>query len=115
MLVTHNRMAPSVDPTAWVAPNAVLCGDVSVGPRCRILYGAQVIAEGGSIAIGEECIVMENAVLRSSCRHPLSVGRNCLIGPHAHVVGSTIEEEVFVATGAAIFHASRLGKGSRPA
>ncbi|MHB1670220.1 MAG: gamma carbonic anhydrase family protein [Thiomonas sp.] len=112
MLFTHNGREPSVDRDAWIAPNAVLCGDVTVGPGCRILYGAQVIAEGGSIVIGQECIVMENAVLRSSAKHPLRIGRNCLIGPNAHVVGSTIEDEVFIATGAAVFHASHLGKGS---
>jgi carbonic anhydrase/acetyltransferase-like protein (isoleucine patch superfamily) len=55
---------------------------------------------------------MENAVLRSSHRHPLTIGNNCLIGPNAHVVGCTVEDEVFIATGAAIFHAARLGKGS---
>lgn len=112
MLITHSGKRPTVDPAAWVAPNAVLCGDVTVGPGCRVMYGAQVIAEGGSITIGRECIVMENAVLRSSARHQLRVGDNCLIGPSAHVVGSTIEEEVFIATGAAVFHSSHLGKGS---
>ena len=75
------------------------------------MYGAQVIAEGGSISIGEECIIMENAVLRSSARHPLTIGKNCLVGPNAHVVGCTVEDEVFIATGAAVFHAARLGKG----
>ena len=95
-----------------MAPNAVVCGDVKVGADCRILFGAQVIAEGGSITLGHECIVMENAVLRSTVRHSLRIGNNCLVGPNAHVVGCTIEDEVFIATGAAIFHAAHLGKGS---
>ena len=112
MLIAHGGKKPSVDPTAWIAPNAVLCGDVTVGPGCRIMYGAQVVAESGSIAIGRECIIMENAVLRSSDRHPLRIGDNCLVGPNAHVVGSTVEDEVFIATGAAVFHSSHLGKGS---
>ena len=112
MLFTHNGKSPQVDPTAFVAPNAALCGDVRVGPGTRILFGAQVIAEGGSINIGAECIVFENAVLRSSNRHSLKIGSNCLIGPNAHVVGSTIEDQVFIATGSAIFHGSKLGKGS---
>lgn len=112
MLIAHGGKKPSVDPTAWIAPNAVLCGDVTVGPGCRIMYGAQVVAESGSIAIGRECIIMENAVLRSSDRHPLRIGDNCLVGPNAHVVGSTLEDEVFIATGAAVFHSSHLGKGS---
>ena len=111
MLLTHAGHSPRIDPTAYVAPNAMLCGDVTIGPGSRILFGAQVIAEGGFIHIGRECIVMENAVLRSNARHSLSIGNNCLIGPNAHVVGCTIEDEVFVATGAAVFHSAHLGKG----
>jgi carbonic anhydrase/acetyltransferase-like protein (isoleucine patch superfamily) len=112
MLIKHAGTAPRVDPTAYVAPNAVICGDVTIGPGSRIMYGAQVIAESGSISIGEQCIVLENAVLRSSARHPLKIGNNCLVGPNAHVVGCTVEDEVFIATGAAIFHSALLGKGS---
>jgi carbonic anhydrase/acetyltransferase-like protein (isoleucine patch superfamily) len=112
MILTHLGKAPRIDPTAFVAPNAVVCGDVTIGPDCRILFGAQVIAEGGSIVIGRECIVMENAVLRAGARHSLEIGSNCLIGPNAHVVGCTVEDEVFIATGAAIFHGAHLGKGT---
>ncbi len=111
MLITHVGAAPTIDPTAYVAPSAVVCGNVTVGPGCRIMHGAQVIAEGGSISIGRECIIMENAVLRGATRHPLSIGDNCLLGPNAHVVGCTLEDEVFIATGAAVFHAAWLGKG----
>ena len=111
MIVKHLGRTPRIDPSAYVAPNAVVCGDVSVGPGCRILFGAQVIAEGGAIAIGAECIVMENAVLRSNARHPLVIGDNCLVGPNAHVVGCRIEDQVFIATGAAIFHGATLGRG----
>jgi carbonic anhydrase/acetyltransferase-like protein (isoleucine patch superfamily) len=95
-----------------VAPNAVIGGDVTIGEHCRIMHGAQIIAEGGAIAIGNECIVMENAVLRSNARHSLSIGNNCLVGPNAHVVGCHVEDEVFIATGAAIFHGATVGRGS---
>jgi carbonic anhydrase/acetyltransferase-like protein (isoleucine patch superfamily) len=111
MLVKHAGVAPTIDPTAWVAPNAVVCGDVTIGPGCRVMYGAQIIAEGGSIVIGRECIVMENAVLRSSARHSLRMGNNCLVGPNSHLVGCIVEDDVFIATGAAVFHSARLGKG----
>ena len=112
MLIEHGGASPRVDATAWIAPNAVLCGDVTVGPGTRVLFGAQVIAESGSIAIGRETIVMENAVLRSSERHPLRIGDNCLIGPQAHVVGCTVASRVFLATGSAVFHGARLGAES---
>lgn len=111
MLIEHLGMAPRIDSSAYIAPGAIVCGDVVIGPGCRILHGAQIIAESGSIRLGTECIVMENAVLRSSQSHPLSIGDHCLVGPQAHVVGCTLEDEVFVATGAAVFHSAHLGKG----
>lgn len=76
------------------------------------MFGAQVTAEGGSIEIGKECIILENAVLRATKRHSLKIGDNCLIGPNAHVVGCTVEDEVFIATGSAIFHGAHLERES---
>jgi len=113
MLISHAGNQPQVDGTAWVAPDATLCGDVVVGPGARVLHGARLIGEAGAaIRIGRDCIVMENAVLRANRRHPLSIGDHCLIGPNAHVVGARLEDQVFVATGAAIFHGAVLGRGS---
>jgi carbonic anhydrase/acetyltransferase-like protein (isoleucine patch superfamily) len=112
MIISHNGKRPVVDRTAWVAPDATICGDVIIGAHTRVLFGARVIAEGGRIEIGEHCIVLENAVVRSTTRHSTRIGNHCLIGPNAHVVGCIVEDEVFIATGAALFHGARLGKGS---
>ncbi len=112
MMLAHLGKRPRVDASAFVAPNALLCGDIEIGPGCRILFGAQIVAEGGSISIGRECIVMENAVLRATARHSLRIGDNCLVGPNAHLVGCALDDQVFIATGAAIFHGARLGKGA---
>ena len=112
MLLSHKGKQPYVHPSAFVAPTATLCGSVSIGPHCRIMHGASIVAEGGSIAIGEHCMILENAVVRSNAKHSTRIGNFCLIGPQAHVVGCTVEDEVFIATGASIFHRARLGKGS---
>jgi carbonic anhydrase/acetyltransferase-like protein (isoleucine patch superfamily) len=112
MIIRHKGETPHIASSAYVAPNAAICGDVTVGDHCRIMHGAQIIAEGGEIAIGNECIIMENAVLRSNTRHSLSIGNNCLIGPNAHVVGCRVEDQVFIATGVAIFHGAKVGSGS---
>ena len=113
MLISHANKRPQVDSNAWVASDATLCGDIAIGPGARILHGARLIGEGGgTIRIGRDCIVMENAVLRAKRQHPLSIGDHCLIGPNAHIVGAKLEDQVFVATGAAIFHGAVLGRGS---
>ena len=113
MLITHDGKTPDIHPSAYVAPSATICGDVTIGASCRVMHGASIIAEGGKITMGTQCIVFENAVVRSNPNHSAHIGDYCLIGPNAHVVGCTIENEVFIATGAAIFHAAHLGAGSQ--
>jgi carbonic anhydrase/acetyltransferase-like protein (isoleucine patch superfamily) len=108
MIITHDELEPRIDPTSYVAPNAVVCGNVTIAAGCRIMFGACIVAEGEPVTIGENCIVMESAVLRSTDKHELLIGDHCLIGPHAHVVGCTIEDSVFIATGAAVFHGACL-------
>ena len=113
MLIAHGSKHPEIAASAWVAPDATVCGDVTIGPGTRILYGARLIGEGGGrIRIGANCIIMENAVIRGSHRHPCTIGDHCLIGPNAHVAGAVLEDQVFVATGAAIFHGAHLGQGA---
>ena len=112
MLLEHLGKSPRVHPSAYVAPNAILCGDVTIGPGARIAFGASIVAEGTSIELGENCIVMENAVIRSTDKHPTRIGSHSLIGPNTHLVGCTLEDCVFVATGASIFHGAKLGYGS---
>ncbi len=109
MLIKHLDSVPEIHPTAYVAPGAVVCGDVVVGEDSRILHGAVVVAEGGRIEIGRNCVVMHNAVVRSTLKFSTSIGDHCLIGPNAHVVGCTLGDSVFIATGAAVFHAARIG------
>ena len=52
MLVEHQGRRPAVDASAWIAPTAVVCGEVVVGPRCQIGFGAVLVAEGGPISLG---------------------------------------------------------------
>jgi len=111
MLVRHRGVTPSVHESAWVAPNAVVCGDVSLGPNARVMFGAVVNAEHGSIAIGTNSLVMENAVVRAGRGHPVTVGDCCLIGPHAHVTGATLHDGVFIATGASVFNGATVERG----
>lgn len=110
MLVEHRGKRPSVDPSAYVAPNAVLCGDVRVGPDSRVLFGAVLSAEDGFVEVGARCVVMENALLRGRAAHPVRLRDDVLVGPHAHVNGSEAGDGCFIATGAALFPGSRLGR-----
>jgi gamma-carbonic anhydrase len=112
MLIEHEGRRPRVADSAYVAPTAVLCGDVRVGADSRILFGAVLTAETGTIEVGERCIVMENALLRGRESHPVVIGDHVLVGPHAHVNGARIEREVFLATGVSVFPGAQIERGS---
>ena len=106
MRIEHRGGRPQVDPSAYVAPTAVLSGAVTVGPGARILHGAVLTAEDGEVRIGARVVVMEHALIRGRATHPAVVGDDVMIGPHAHVNGAIVESEAFVATGASLFPGS---------
>ena len=114
MLISHRGSTPSVDPSAFVAPNATLVGDVRVGPRARIMYGAILDAEGSTITVGEACVIAENAVLRAvtSPAWPVELGDHVFVGPHATVLGAVVERCAYLATGAVVLQGARVARGA---
>ncbi|MBV9741817.1 MAG: gamma carbonic anhydrase family protein [Hyphomicrobiales bacterium] len=112
MILEHVGKAPNIDPSTRIAPNAVICGDVTIGANCSLGFGAVVTAESGKVAIGKNCVIMDTAVIRGVRNHPVSIADNVLIGPRAYVVGCTIEGEAFIATGATIFNGAKIGRAA---
>lgn len=112
MLIEHRGGRPRIDESAYVAPNAVVSGAVTVGPNASILFGAVLTADGGPVDIGPDCVIMENAVIRGTPRHPARLGRCVLVGPHAHLTGCVVGDDVFLATGVTIFNGASIGAGS---
>lgn len=111
MILAFREKRPTVDETAYVAPNAVIRGDVRVEDGAAVLFGAVITAEGGPVRIGADCVVMEHAVLRGTPRHPLELGDRTLVGPGAHLTGCRVGEDSFLATGATVFNGARLEAG----
>jgi hypothetical protein len=66
MEIKHRDRTPSVHPDAYVAPTAVLSGQVSVGAGSCVLHGAVLTADGGPVDVGANCVIMEQAVLRGT-------------------------------------------------
>jgi carbonic anhydrase/acetyltransferase-like protein (isoleucine patch superfamily) len=116
MLIRHLGFSPEVDPTAFVAPNAVLVGRVKVGPRARILYGAVLNAEESRVEVGESSIINENAVLRASASgemdYPVLVEDHVFIGPQATLVGCTVKSCAYVATRTIVMQGSVINSGA---
>ncbi len=74
MLIEHRGVAPSVAESAYIAPTAVVCGDVEIGEDCRIMFGAVLVAEDAPVRVGARTVIMENAVVRAWPQLPVSIG-----------------------------------------
>ena len=112
MQFEHLGASPRIHPDAVIAPTAVISGDVAIGADCQVLHGAVITAEGGAITLGENVIVMENALIRATSTNPVHIGDHVLVGPMASVSGATIGDEVFLATGTRVFNGARIGERS---
>jgi carbonic anhydrase/acetyltransferase-like protein (isoleucine patch superfamily) len=112
MFVEHRLKNPRVSQSAYIAPTAVLAGDVTVGPHSRVLFGAVITAEGGPVEIGQNCVIMENAVIRGVPGQETRLGDDVLVGPHAHLTGCVIEGGSRIATGAMVFNGARIETGA---
>ncbi len=112
MQFEHLGNAPRIHPDAVIAPTAVLSGDITIGAGTQVLHGAVITAEGGPITLGENVIVMENALIRASATNPVHIGDHVLVGPMASISGATVGNEVFLATGTRVFNGARVGDRS---
>ncbi len=75
-------------------------------------FGAVLVAEGKPVRVGAGTVIRENALIRATAAQPVLVGEHVLVGPHAALMGCVVEDECFLATGVAVFHGARVGRGS---
>lgn len=104
-------VSPRIDPdVGWIAPTAVLVGDVMVGAQAGIWFGVVARGDIETITIGARTNVQENCVLHTDKGHPLVIGDNCTIGHGAIVHGCTIGDNSLIGMGATVLNGARIGK-----
>ena len=91
----------------YIAPNATVVGDVSLGKDVNVWYGAVLRGDNGKITLGEGTNVQDNAVIHDET----TVGKYCTIGHGAIVHGSTIGDGCLIGMGAIILGGAQLGDG----
>jgi carbonic anhydrase/acetyltransferase-like protein (isoleucine patch superfamily) len=101
--------SPSIDPTAWVAPSADLIGDVRLGPRASVWFGAVIRADNTPIILGEDTNFQDGAIGHSDPGAPLTIGARVTVGHQAILHGCTIEEEALIGMGARILNGAVIG------
>ncbi|SEP66322.1 Carbonic anhydrase or acetyltransferase, isoleucine patch superfamily [Devosia sp. YR412] len=104
-------LAPQIDPdVGWVAPTAVLIGDIVVGADAGIWFGVVARGDIERISIGARTNVQENCVLHTDSGYPLTIGDNVTIGHGAVVHGCSIGDNTLIGMGATVLNGAKIGK-----
>ena len=103
---------PKVHPDAYIAPTAVLIGDVEVEKGASVWFGAVLRADEATIRVGEGANVQDNVVIHCAVDLPTLIEKNATVGHSAQLEGCVVEQGALVGMGATMLQRSRLGKGS---
>jgi carbonic anhydrase/acetyltransferase-like protein (isoleucine patch superfamily) len=100
--------APQLAKDAWTAPSADLIGDVRLGARASVWFGAIIRADNTPILIGEESNIQDGAIGHSDPGVPLTIGARVTVGHQAILHGCTIADDCLVGMGARILNGAVL-------
>ena len=103
---------PSIDATAYVHPDAVIIGAVTIGPESSIWPHAVLRGDDGEIHIGARSSIQDCTVLHTTLDSPTIVGDECVIGHIVHLEGCIVKDRAMVANGAIVLHRSVVGTGA---
>jgi carbonic anhydrase/acetyltransferase-like protein (isoleucine patch superfamily) len=108
-LIEVDGRAPTIGADVWLAPTAVLIGDVRVGDRANIWFGTVLRGDYSHIEIGAGCSVQDNAVLHCAEDLPTVIGEDVVIGHGAMLEGCVVEEHALIGMGAIVLQRARVG------
>ena len=103
---------PNIHPDAFVHPDAVIIGDVHIGPNSSVWPGAVLRGDDGYITIGARTSVQDNCVLHTTPERPTVVGDDCVIGHMVHLEACTIESGCLIGNGSIVMHRVMVRTGA---
>jgi carbonic anhydrase/acetyltransferase-like protein (isoleucine patch superfamily) len=104
-----DSVAPQLAEGAWAAPSADLIGDVRLGARASVWFGAVIRADNTPIILGEETNFQDGAIGHSDPGAPLTIGARVTIGHQAILHGCTVSDDCLIGLGARVLNGAFLG------
>jgi carbonic anhydrase/acetyltransferase-like protein (isoleucine patch superfamily) len=104
--------APRIDPEAYVHPDAVVIGNVTIGAESTIWPGAVLRGDYGTIVVGARTSVQDGSVVHATADCATIIGDGCVIGHLAHLEGCLLENDCLVGSGSVVLHRAVVGHGA---
>ncbi len=111
-MLNIERRPEQIDPAAWIADNATVLGDVWIGARSSVWFGAVLRGDIETIRIGEDTNVQDLACLHADPGKPCTLGSRITMGHQAIVHGATVEDDCLIGIGAIVLNGARIGQQS---
>lgn len=103
---------PQIDETAYVAPDAVVIGRVTIGPEASVWPGAVLRGDHGYITVGARTSVQDGTVVHCTARYPTIIGDDCVVGHNTHLEGCVVEDGCLIGSGSVTLNRVVIGRGS---
>lgn len=110
--ISFRGTAPSVDPSAWIAPSATVIGAATIAARAGVFYGAVLRADTSTISIGEGSNLQDGVVVHADSGFPATVGSGVSVGHRAVLHGCTVQDDCLIGMGAVVLNGAVVGAGS---
>jgi carbonic anhydrase/acetyltransferase-like protein (isoleucine patch superfamily) len=105
-------LVPSVDTDAFVHPDAVVIGAVSIGRESTVWPTAVLRGDYGDISVGTGSSIQDGTVIHAGPGFPTRIGSGCVVGHLVHLEGCILEDECLVGSGAVVLHHAVVGRGA---
>lgn len=113
VILPVNGISPNIPDDCFVAPNATIVGDVTMGSGCSIWFNAVVRGDVNKIRMGNKVNIQDGACIHCTYQKTETViGNNVSVGHNAIVHGCTVEDNVLIGMGAIVMDRARIGTGS---
>jgi len=103
---------PDIHPDAYIHPDAVIIGWVTVGAQSSIWPTTVLRGDDGRILVGERTSIQDGTIVHTTPSHPTLIGNEVTVGHNAHLEGCTIEDNALVGSGAVVLHRAVVGRGA---
>lgn len=103
-LYALGEKVPLIDPSAFVHPDAVVIGDVVVGPESSVWPTAVLRGDHGAIRIGAQTSIQDGTIVHCTRTLDTVVGDRCVVGHNVHLEGCTVEDDCLIGSGSVVLH-----------
>jgi carbonic anhydrase/acetyltransferase-like protein (isoleucine patch superfamily) len=113
MSVESTKFRPQqCHPTAFVAPSAVVLGDVTIAEHSSVWFNAVIRGDTERIVIGQQTNIQDGCILHADAGYPCTLGDRVTLGHGAIVHGATVEDDVMIGMRAVVMNGAKIGRGS---